>query len=1101
MTTPSTLKPISDWEFEQYVQAEVDGEATPEQLAVLEADRVAWRAALAEPAARRRGAPRERARSLRGDEREQVIADLESEQRRIAAAWARHNEPAGPRRTRGAASTRPARSDSADAPRDDAERDDARSRRAGHGRSCRCRGNPDGWSRGRPVASERNVDGERLAAMLAAAGAPASGWTRHEAGVAAGRRARRRARDPRRRRAGLAGRGRRRSGRRRHRRRACAGSGRVAIWAVELTAHGAMVPLLRQRKRRERQRARLERLVLGALDAGARRSGAARPPGRDACPASCCALDPNVDARALTRSALTGMVDAICRDSARRLEVPGAAAARPHRDRRRRGVPRAGSTAARSTRRCASRARSRRASSSGRRSVTGERERLDRAARSARRRQRVASRGVRVGPEGRARPDRAGDRRTRARAGRDLEDEIARLERMLPALLRPGRHAARPGHPEPGRGVGADGHHRVRSSWPPASTCACPRCRGASRRRRCACSSTRRRSRWSARTNSPTCAGRRCSTTSSSPRPTSRGWRKEARPLIRSGGRWVAIDQADLAGRGRGARRAGRHHAAVGRGDAAPRARHRGLAARGRRRRRRRRLGRRPARGRGRCRRRRRPARPTASSASCAATRPKRWRGSASSTRPGSAAASRSTWASARRRRCWRTCSPARAPGPALVIAPPAVVGNWTAEAARFTPEPARRRAPRRATAPRPTRSRPRSPTPTSWSPRTEPRCATSTRSPRCRGRASCSTRRRRSRTRPTTRRSSCAASRPRSRIALTGTPIENGLGDLWAILDFANPGLVGPRPQFIARLSSDGTATRVEAEDAMRALNGILVFRRTKAEPDDRGRAARPDRRARPLRDDARADRAVPGAARHARHRHRRSPEGEKPRKGQILAAITALKQICNHPSAYQHDDRPLAGRSGKLARLEEIVDAVFAAGEQRAGVHALRGVGPAARRAPHRAHRHAGRRATTAACRAPRATRSSTTSRRGEGPGALVLSLKAGGTGLNLTAASHVVLYDRWWNPAVEDQARDRAWRIGQTRTVICHRLICPGTVDERVEEVVAGKRRIADLVLPKSSSLADLDSDQLRARARHPARRGAHRRPARPTNGCTA
>ncbi|CAN5654937.1 hypothetical protein BH24ACT4_BH24ACT4_06060 [soil metagenome] len=97
-------------------------------------------------------------------------------------------------------------------------------------------------------------------------------------------------------------------------------------------------------------------------------------------------------------------------------------------------------------------------------------------------------------------------------------------------------------------------------------------------------------------------------------------------------------------------------------------------------------------------------------------------------------------------------------------------------------------------------------------------------------------------------------------------------------------------------------------------------------------------------------------------------------------------------------------------------------------------------------------------------------------EGRGALVLSLKAGGTGLNLTAASHVVLYDRWWNPAVEDQARDRAWRIGQTRTVVSHRLICPGTVDERVEEVVAGKRHIADMVLPKSSSLSDLDADQL-------------------------
>ena len=100
------------------------------------------------------------------------------------------------------------------------------------------------------------------------------------------------------------------------------------------------------------------------------------------------------------------------------------------------------------------------------------------------------------------------------------------------------------------------------------------------------------------------------------------------------------------------------------------------------------------------------------------------------------------------------------------------------------------------------------------------------------------------------------------------------------------------------------------------------------------------------------------------------------------------------------------------------------------------------------------------------------------GEGAGALVLSLKAGGTGLNLTAANHVVLYDRWWNPAVEDQARDRAWRIGQTKTVISHRLVCPGTVDERVEEVVEGKRRIADLVLPKSSSLADLDTSQLSA-----------------------
>jgi SNF2 family DNA or RNA helicase len=198
--------------------------------------------------------------------------------------------------------------------------------------------------------------------------------------------------------------------------------------------------------------------------------------------------------------------------------------------------------------------------------------------------------------------------------------------------------------------------------------------------------------------------------------------------------------------------------------------------------------------------------------------------------------------------------------------------------------------------------------------------------------------------------------------------------------------------------------------------------------------------------------------------------------RKGQILAAITGLKQICNHPWNYQQDDEPLDGRSGKLARLEEIIESVFAAGERvLVFTHfATWGV----RLAQHLTEKTG----TKVECYHGGLSRTARDKiiadfHEQDGPGVLVLSLKAGGTGLNLTAASHVVLYDRWWNPAVEDQARDRAWRIGQTRTVICHRLICPGTVDERVEEVVAGKRRIADLVLPKSSSLADLDSEQLR------------------------
>ncbi|MGZ4674725.1 MAG: DEAD/DEAH box helicase, partial [Ilumatobacteraceae bacterium] len=162
-----------------------------------------------------------------------------------------------------------------------------------------------------------------------------------------------------------------------------------------------------------------------------------------------------------------------------------------------------------------------------------------------------------------------------------------------------------------------------------------------------------------------------------------------------------------------------------------------------------------------------------------------------------------------------------------------------------------------------------------------------------------------------------------KTRLALTGTPIENGLGDLWAILDFTNPGLVGSRPSFIAQMSGDGEA-------ALRALNGLLLFRRTKTEPE--------------------VALELPDKIDELDH-CTMTPEQiglyqavlddlvenvadkdvlEEAKKGAILAAITALKQICNHPSAYRDDGLPLNGRSGKLARLEEIVDSVFAAGER---------------------------------------------------------------------------------------------------------------------------------------------------------------------------
>ena len=306
-----------------------------------------------------------------------------------------------------------------------------------------------------------------------------------------------------------------------------------------------------------------------------------------------------------------------------------------------------------------------------------------------------------------------------------------------------------------------------------------------------------------------------------------------------------------------------------------------------------------------------------------------------------------------------------------------------------------------------------------------------------------------------------------RSRLALTGTPIENGLGDLWAILDFTNPGLVGSRPAFLAQMSGDG-------EVALRALNGILLFRRTKAEPEVA--AELPDKI-------DELDHCTMTAEQIGLYQAvlddlvaNADKDSGEAKQGAILAAITALKQICNHPVAYRDDGQPLSGRSGKLARLEEIVESVFAAGERilvfthfatwgrRLAAHLTDVTG-----VPIAAYDGS----------LARGVRDKLISdfQSGTGPGALVLSLKAGGTGLNLTAANHVVLYDRWWNPAVEDQARDRAWRIGQSRTVISHRLVCPGTVDERVEEVVAGKRHIANVVLAKSSSIADLNTEQLR------------------------
>jgi SNF2 family DNA or RNA helicase len=326
------------------------------------------------------------------------------------------------------------------------------------------------------------------------------------------------------------------------------------------------------------------------------------------------------------------------------------------------------------------------------------------------------------------------------------------------------------------------------------------------------------------------------------------------------------------------------------------------------------------------------------------------------------------------------------------------------------------------------------------------------------------------------------------SRLALTGTPVENGLGDLWAILDWTNPGLVGGRTAFIENLSrtseiravddgdSASTTRRTSEESALRALNGLLIFRRTKNEPEIA--AELPDKVDKMDHCSMTPEQIGLYQAVVDRLLDKDLDGDSAKRKGQVLAAITALKQICDHPVAYVggEDGESLAGRSGKLNRLEELLTDVFSAGERiLIFTHFARWGEKLAAYLSQRTGvpigcYHGG---------LARGVRDKLVAdfQEGEGAGALVLSIKAGGSGLNLTAANHVVLYDRWWNPAVEDQARDRAWRIGQTSTVVSHRLVCPGTVDERVEEIVAGKRRVAGMVLPARSSLGDLDADQLK------------------------
>jgi len=313
------------------------------------------------------------------------------------------------------------------------------------------------------------------------------------------------------------------------------------------------------------------------------------------------------------------------------------------------------------------------------------------------------------------------------------------------------------------------------------------------------------------------------------------------------------------------------------------------------------------------------------------------------------------------------------------------------------------------------------------------------------------------------------------ARVALTGTPVENNLTELWAILDWATPGLLGSRNAFrkawAAPIESgvDPATTQRFAD-----LIGPFLLRRRKSDPGIAPELPAKTETDHPVGMTREQVVLYETLVRDSMDRIERSdPET---RRGLVLKLLTGLKQICNHPAHYLKQPTPkLAGRSEKFDLLDELLGTVlsedgamliftqYVAMARLLEGHLARGG------VPHQ-FLHGG---------TPVREREAMVARFQQGATPVfLLSLKAGGTGLNLTAADHVVHFDRWWNPAVEEQATDRAYRIGQTRPVQVHRLITQGTIEEKIAELLARKRALADSVLAKGeTALTELSNTELR------------------------
>ncbi len=315
------------------------------------------------------------------------------------------------------------------------------------------------------------------------------------------------------------------------------------------------------------------------------------------------------------------------------------------------------------------------------------------------------------------------------------------------------------------------------------------------------------------------------------------------------------------------------------------------------------------------------------------------------------------------------------------------------------------------------------------------------------------------------------------ARVALTGTPVENRLSDLWSIMEFTSPGLLGPaerfRTKFAVPIERNGDET---AAQRLRQVTGPFILRRLKT--DKAIISDLPDKLEMKVWCNLTPEQATLYQATVADMMAKIEAATEPiERRGLVLATMAKLKQACNHPAHLLGDGSRLAGRSGKLARLEEICDEVVAAGEKALCFTQYAEFGRmlqpylAARLSVPVRYLHGG---------TPKKQRDAMVAAFQEeaDPAIFLLSLKAGGTGLNLTAASHVIHVDRWWNPAVEDQATDRAFRIGQRRDVQVRKFVCVGTLEERIDAMIEEKKALAERIVGTGESwLAELSVAQLR------------------------